>query len=389
MQEFKYKKEFAAPIKAVFYGDFDIDLCQLAVVLNSRQTKTPCGNDPWVAGTLKAIQRAISQNLTLLTSTGMNTWELACWAGGIYGGSQIVIYPILENDKIDQIVTDFSHDFNLDPARTGWLFFEATEKARTPKIDWPVRDRLAIQFAKTILPISLRPGGNLEELVNSSKNSRIIEDFRVKYKESNHHENIKLDNIKVSVPRKNWDYVTHWTRTCHGPWPKESSASFFECLIGSADKYHHDGPATLKHIIKEKKMRASSNNFREGIAAVAFSSLHPEDILPLMRWRKRYVRWNFEPYGIAISRKAAAKTGIRPVIYGKPELYKMLVDSDKPYFQSEGVDGGDWREENEWRFIGDYDLSIIEPEDMVIIVYQPFEIAALREQTDSKILSFI
>jgi hypothetical protein len=389
MRDFKFKKEFATPIKTTFYGDFDIDLARPAVVLNSRQTKTPCGNDPWVEGTIKAVRQVISWNMTLLTGIGMNTWELTLWACGHYGGNQIVIYPVRESDEIDRIIAGISRDFGLDSARTGWLFFEAAAKARSLKIDWPVRDRLALHFAKTILPISIRPSGNLEKLINSSKNSEIIDDFRVKYKESNRHENIKLDDIKITMPRKNWDYIVHWTRTCHGPWPQESSASFYENLVGSGDKYPHSGLETLKNILKMKKIYASSQNLREGLSAVAFSGLHPNDVLPLMRWRKRYVRWNFEPYGIAISRKSAITGGIQPVIYGKPELYKMLVDNDKPYFQSEGVDGGDWREENEWRYLSDFDLSAIAPEEMVIIVYRPSEIAALKEITDSKILSFI
>jgi len=388
MRDFKFKKEFTIPVKAVFCGDFDIDSCRLAVVLNSRQTKTPRGDDPWVGSTIKAIRQAIGQNLTLLTGIGMNTWELACWAYANYGGNQIIIYPVRENGEIDQIITNISLDFDLDHSRTGWLFFEASAKTKSPKIDWPVRDRLALHFAETILPISVRAGGNLEKSINSSKNQKIIEDFRVKYKKSNRYENIRLDNIKASIPRKNWDYVVHWTRTCHGSWPNESSASFYESLINSGTKYTHNGLETLKNILKMKKICASSQNLREAIAAVAFSGLHPNDVIPLMRWRKRYVRWNFEPYGIAISRKSSVKAGIKPAIYGKPELYKMLVDTDKPYFQSEGVDGGDWREENEWRYLGDFDLSKIAPEEMVIIVYQPSEIAALKDLTDSKIISF-
>jgi len=389
MRDFKYKKDFTSPVKAVFCGEFDIDSRQLAVILNSRQTKTPCGNDPWVDGTIKAIRQAISKNLTLLTGIGMNTWELALWACGHYGGNQIVIYPIRETDEIDRTIASISQDFNLDSTRTGWLFFEAAEKARSPKVDWPVRDKLALHFAETILPISVRPGGNLEGLINSSKNSEIIDDFRVKYKKSERHEKIKLDEIKVTTPRKNWDYVIHWTRTCHGPWPGESSASFYASLIDSGDKYPHDGLETLRNILKTKKIYASSQNLREGTAAVAFSNLHPNDVVPLMRWRKRYVRWNFEPYGIGISQKSAIEAGIQPVIYGKPELYKMLADNDKPYFQSEGVDGGDWREENEWRYLGDFDLSKITPEDMVIIVYQANEVGALKDLANSKIISFI
>ena len=209
----------------------------------------------------------------------------------------------------------------------------------------------------------------------------------MKYQTKKKYGDIKLEEINSTIPRSGWDYISHWTRTYHGRWPGEKSASFYRKLADSAGRYPHDGLATLKNILSERQIRASAENFRRGVTGVAFSSLHPRDVIPLMRWRKRYVRWNFEPYGIAISRPAAIRTGINPVIYGKPELYSKLAETDKPYFQSEGVDGGDWREEKEWRYLGDYDFSSLNPKEMIVIVRSRHEIDTVRQITDSAVIA--
>ena len=111
-------------------------------------------------------------------------------------------------------------------------------------------------------------------------------------------------------------------------------------------------------IIFEGKIFGSSEHFRDGLRAVSFSENSPKRMIELMRYNKRRSRFNFEPYGFAIERKYAEFLGIRPAIYGGNELFKGLSTRDRPYFQSEGANGI-WREEKEWRDIGDFDFSII------------------------------
>lgn len=74
-----------------------------------------------------------------------------------------------------------------------------------------------------------------------------------------------------------------------------------------------------------------------------------------MRWRPRYVRFSFEPFGIAVEPKTASASGIRKVIY--------LESPDPPpegipayLFQGRGKKG-DWPIEQEYRHPGDFDLT--------------------------------
>ena len=391
MINFKYKREISSPVRAVLYSNFDIDNSSLAVILNSRQTKTPSGSDAWIVKSIKAVKNAVDNNYILITSYGMNTWELICWAGGNYNGCQIIICPVASENNIDLIINSMLDDFKLNQDKTGWLFFKAVSHSKSPKSSWPIRDKLALSLADVIMPVSIRPNGNLLNLINQysrDDNKTIMEDFRIPYSKRKRTPNIMPIDVCDNLKSMSWNYITHWTRASNGPWLSETKKEFYQRLVNSNEEYPNTAFNTLKNILHKKKIYASSTHHRKGVSASAFTSLHPKAVLSLMHWRRRDVRWNFEPYSIAIARKTAIKAGIQPVIYGKPALYDRLTDKDKPYFQSEGVDGGNWRDEDEWRYIGDFNLAEIEPDDMIIIVKKPEEIELLRGITESKVISF-
>lgn len=389
---FKYQQHFPSPIEADYYGNFHFDESRLAVILNSRQSKTPTGNDPWITNTFEAVRWAVKKGYVLITGIGMNTWELVCWACGNCAGRQVIVCPVESSADINQIVNKIVDDFGLDRNRTGWLFFAAMQKAKSSKVDWPKRDRLAISHANIFIPVSLRPDGNLEMLLkqylNGNKNV-VIDDFKVGYqgRVKKYKQVITKEDLNPKISNMPWDYVTHWTRTHYGAYPDETSKEFYSKLVNSGDYYLNSAINTLKQILVEKKIKGSTHNIKDGMSVVAFSSLRPEDVLPLMRWRARYVRWSFEPYGIAISTEMAKSIGLRPVIYGKPSLYETLTEQDKPFFQSQGVKGGDWCPENEWRHIGDLDLSDIKSSDMKIIVGKSDEVKAIGWFTESEVIS--
>ena len=391
VSNFIFTKEFSGDIPAIYRGPFELSTQKLAVILNSRQSKTPGGNDPWVVNTLRAVIMAIEKDYAIIASVGMNTWELPLWAAAEHGGRQVVVLPEENEEQTAREIAKLTDDFGLDPSKTGWPTFPVEGKSKSRKIAWPLRDRLAIEQAELILPVSIRPGGNLERLIAqfaADGKKRVVNDFRAKYETKKRMPNPIQGAIDKALAIRDWDYITHWTHTCHGAWPGQKAAAFFKSLLASGDRHPNDALGTLKNILREKLLRGSSTNMRGDLRAVAFSKHPPQKVISLMRWRKRYVRWNFEPYGIAIARPAAVDIGIRPVIYGRPELYKRLADPDKPYFQSEGIDGGDWREEAEWRFVGDLDIAGIDAKDLLIIVATSSEIARIKQLTDVEVVSF-
>jgi hypothetical protein len=127
---------------------------------------------------------------------------------------------------------------------------------------------------------------------------------------------------------------------------------------------------------------------REGRSAIGFTEANPSQALTqLMRWRPKYVNWNFEPYGIAIEKETAISLGIRPVIYGNDGDYKALSDTDKPYFQSLGRVDVDWSREQEWRHIGDISLDEIPRDRLIFLAFRQREALLLRNITSGQVLS--
>ena len=87
-----------------------------------------------------------------------------------------------------------------------------------------------------------------------------------------------------------------------------------------------------------------------------------------MRWRKRFVRYTFEPYGIAVRREEAVRRGARKV------AYRRAVDGTdgcSPVFVQSPGEQGDWTREREWRAEREFPLDNLDPEDCRVVVPDP------------------
>ncbi len=358
---------------------------KLAVVLNSSQSKTPCGNDSWVIQTTRAITQLTSLGYTMVTSTGLSTWELAVHLVNSRDGNQVIVSPALDDLSVEEIFAGVVEDFGLNPEKTAMIFTELEIDFRSPKDNWLLRDQAALTLAQKVVPVSIRQGGRLHTLLeDASFSTKCIYDFKIELEKPvtgpRHYE---LNSIKSF---DNWDYITHWTKTCHGPWPGEPRSSYYARLVSSGNEFPNQAVNTLMNIISEKKIRASANWMREGRPAIGFTESDPARALSLMRWRPKRVNWNFEPYGIAIDKKTAKALGIRPAIYGDQQKYEVLSDEDKPYFQFQGGADVDWSQECEWRHLGDLILTDI-PEDKIrYLVWDQTEAAKLENLAPGRVL---
>ena len=354
-----YPVYFGAPLARPF-----------ASILNSRQSRMPCGSDSWVINTIAAVKDVVARGFTVLTSIEMNTWELVIWAVNELGGKQIIVYPFYSGTEPKAFVDRITRDFELDLKRTGFLFFETDKPTSRPKLAWPDRDALILRESEFVYPISVRNNGNISALLRDYKSAKKVNrDYVVNYQ--------KKRGIEVLIPNKEeverrfsgekWNYLTHWTRTFYGPWPGETSRDYYSAIVNSEGDYPRSGFESLINIIRNMKIAGSGWHIREGMAAVSFTSLSLPGATELMKYRSRWGRYTFEPYGIAIDKEAAEHCGIRPVIYGDSKLYDSLDDKDRPYFQSSGT-RGDWKAEREYRFIGDLDLRSLPERSMRMIV---------------------
>ena len=334
----------------------------LALVLNSSQSKTPCGGDLWVQATKSAIQRLVEENYAIISSLGMATWELPIFLVSKLNGNHVIISPVFVGENVDRVYQNTLCEFGLDENSTVMVFVESSLKSNSPKINWPARDKEAMELAQVIAPISIREGGRLDKMLanfTTKINNAYRTDFRFGVSHPAHY-----TKSSAKIDFKKWNHIAHWTKTRIGPWPGELKRDYYAGLVNSGERYRGNAFATLLRIIGEKKIRASSEKIREKSKVVGFSSASPNRIIEMMRWCPKKVNWNFEPYGIAIDKEYAASIGIKPVLYGDDKDYAHLAECEKPFFHGRGRETVDWTAEQEWRHLGDLDLSII-PQDKI------------------------
>ena len=111
-------------------------------------------------------------------------------------------------------------------------------------------------------------------------------------------------------------------------------------------------------------------------------------LVPLIRWRSRYGRMSFEPYGVAIKHEWARRLGIAPVEYHNRSGYDGVPDDLAWRCQSIGVKS-DWRKEKECRCRGHCDLAGVPVEEMLLLTRFRSEAEALSKATGIKAIPFI
>ena len=368
-------------------SNIDRSYGKTALILNSRQGKQPLGSDRWVENTSAAAAYAIGKNYTLITSFGINTYDLVTYLGATYEAMMILLVPSTEMNDL-RVVMHVLDQFNLNASKVCFLPVEVDSK--TPKGWWLERDRTAISLSDLILPVSVNSTGNLAGMLKESKGSGVTIDdgFSVPYERSRRRLYSPVDQSRLAITRDNpWPYITHWTRSFNGPWPGQKLFDYYRMITGSGVSYSHSALNSLKNILECGMVFGTNEHIRQGHNVVSFTDHHPADAIELMKWRARFVRWNFEPYGIAIDRAYAESLGLRPVIYGTSSQFAELSECDKPFFQNVGEGGGDWKPEREWRFHGNLSLASVPPDKMRIIVRKESEIAVVEGLTSSEIVA--
>lgn len=178
-------------------------------------------------------------------------------------------------------------------------------------------------------------------------------------------------------------YLTHCTRRPKGAWPDQSEDDYLDELILSKPSRSRSSFAALRHILRSGKLFGSARSIRGSQRVVSFTAHGPSAIPTLRRFRRHHAHWDFEPYGIAVDRERLWQLGARPVLYGDESLWDSLRDSHRPLFQPWMTKNQqtDWTVEQEWRVLGDVDLSRVGSEEAVILVPTTSEAHALSAFT--------
>lgn len=327
-----------------------------------------------MTATTLAVATLVSEDVVFLTSTGLNTWELVVHLVNTQGGSQVIVLePGVDPDAIIQ-------SFQLDPARCNLVQTDLAAD-RDSKAVARHRDEIIVWLADKLVPVSVRSGGFLEEVIQRSYSAGKGVDtrFRVPYRAGFDRPDYDFPSQRLNsaLAGDDWTFLTHWTRSHHGPLSRETAFEFYHDLL-ARERYPRSALDILSMILRSGSIRGSSRFIRGGFPVVSLTARTPQEAVKLMRWRRRYTYYNFEPYGIAIGPEAANTLSCRPVVYGSDELYEQLSPSERPFFQKAGSSVADWTPEAEWRVTGDLRLTDLPSEEIRVIVYRQQEIAAIE-----------
>ncbi len=343
------------------------------LILNSAHGKNPVGSEGWVQATLRAVRELTGPETVFLCSTEPVPWDLTAYLAGRSGARVELIVKEPDGEagrlRFARLLDDFGFDPGLVVPR--YLERDPAMGPAHPKDAWQVRDRVALTLADLVYPVAIRPGGRLERLIGERRTGEKVRNgYHTVWAPNGFIPRYSLSGQRwLPLPSGSW--LAHWTRTCPGPWPGERSRDFFHDLFANPEGYVRNAAATLGRIVSEQRIRGSSWRMAGGEPVVAFTALDPDEAAALMRWRKRYARFTFEPYGVAVRKEALVKLGAREVSYtgGKTDQ----PDPGPVFTHAPGQDGR-WTAEREWRLRGDLDLSALPRESVRLIV--PDEYAA-------------
>lgn len=355
------------------------------LILNSRQSKRPCASDEWISGTDAAVRYYVSQDRLFLTSIGMNSWELVVHLVKVHGGRQVITIPSCLPEHGFDSPDDLLRKFRLSAERTHLFLLNVTEN--TGPDSWPqLRDNFLVTTAPLVAPVSVRPSGRLESLLSSNE-AEIDKSFRVRYRKPVDRVRYDWNQVKLNPDlANNWSLLTHWTRSAFSALPASDHFDFYDAILNSGD-YPYSAPHILEKILADCQVQASNRFIRGGYPVVSMTAQPPCEAIKLMRWRKRYAYYSFEPYGVAIEHSVATDLGCRPVLYGTVADFDALPEADRPFFQNIGSDSSDWQPEDEWRYVGTLNLQEIPPEAMRVITYRESEVEKLQDKCHCKVIA--
>lgn len=361
-----------------------------AAILLSRQQFRPTGNTSWVRQAVAAVHWLQQQGMGLASSTGMQTWELITALASDLALPLRLYLPVSPARKFYQVCDDIANDFNLKLDRTEFVPVLPRQKENNQVI-MAERDKMVIEQADLLLPISIRNSGNMADLIERAEQTghRIDRRFEVTHTPRGEPLKLTLDGQRLSdeILRFEGDYIIHWTRATSQPWPDERKIDFYRAILDS-DSWPRSGLDTLERIIRMKKILASSRNMPDATATVSFSTLSPGEVVPLMRWRARFGEMSFEPYGIGIERETAARIGIREVNYYDLGDKTSVAPADRWLRQSTGK-VTDWRAEKEWRYLGEVLLEGFPADAVVLFCMTSHEADSLRRRYPYWVVSFL
>lgn len=330
-------------------------------VLNSQQQLQPHGGLPWVQKTNEAVRWAKDRKYSIVSSNGVQSYDLLTALAELY--------------KVPYELIPLSETKSSCQPSSG----RRSNGAQTKETRMLERDNAVIESADLIVPVCIRPNGRLDHLIrDAAQAGKMVEQrFSVPYtlRKNKFAYSIAYKEINPALESVDNKYCIHWTRSSQRPWPNESPAEYYRDVISST-RYPRNAFDTLTWILTSGTLIASSRHMPQKAATVSFTYQSLRQCLGMMRWRARYHEMSFEPYGIGITLARISEARIYPVQYGNGT---SATNETSWLTQSIGLKT-DWRQEQEYRHLGDLDLNTIPDSDKIVFTRFKSEAAEVEKR---------
>ena len=164
-------------------------------------------------------------------------------------------------------------------------------------------------------------------------------------------------NIPAPLQSKEW--LFHCTRAPKTRWPGEQEETYKRLILQNPQNALSRTPLdTLCRITTQKVLMAQATVSAHKHPVVCFSSRSLDSLLNARCYRPHLQRWDYEPFGIAISKAYAKRIGMRRVIYGN-QLKTEISSEQQRYRLHPCGNTYDWSWEQEWRSPASIDLHRI------------------------------
>ncbi|XZE52454.1 hypothetical protein SH139x_004147 [Planctomycetaceae bacterium SH139] len=161
------------------------------------------------------------------------------------------------------------------------------------------------------------------------------------------------------------DWLVHCTRARSGPLPGQTRERWRrEVLLRGTTGRAWPAAEVLAEIIRRRTVRGAAVRRCSG-PVVCLAAVGLRQLLARRTFRPHRSRWDYEPYGLAISREALQRIGGQPVVYAESLASATLPKNQRWRFQPIGKTY-DWRAEQEWRVPGSLDLSQFAAHELVV-----------------------
>ncbi|MDR2346197.1 MAG: hypothetical protein LBE18_09040 [Planctomycetaceae bacterium] len=326
-------------------------------LLISHLPKQISGRDEPIKQLKTAVSFLQTQDVILMTSAGQTHWDCILTAALNYNipTHLVIVKPMTISEVSEQFLC-------------GFVKYDIVESQE-------IRDKFICVNSDFLYPLWLRSGGHLSQIISEFSLQLDSRFDCSSYRFRNSGLKYLLSGVSDEISILPNNYLWHWTRSKHGMWPNETRRNYCNDILNS-DSPPRDAISTLKRILIERNIHASKLHIAANTPVTAFTANHPYKSELMFTWRKDCHQMNFEPYGIGIDIEYMIAKGTKKLEYGKyPNWDTMQADNR-------------WKNENEWRYRGNFLLDNECLKKMIVVVRKHQEVEQIQKVFNGKIVVY-